>query len=260
MRRGAFLLYATVVCPIRWDQPPLDCGGLLPFALEGVMLKIIKNDKDSKILIMTPLLKTETITHKISKETERSIKRNEIPYTWATYSGSGKHAANVQNGLDEYQNRYPLPPYILILDDDIILGRYFLDRMFACLQKTEDYIGFAYCPFEYWGHINVKFPPMPYDIEKLVNGNYISSNSLYKTKVVLEVGGFVIQEKYHRLSDWAFFLKLFKAGYIGKLCEKTSFVAISKPSDISAQGHEEFNKTKEDIYQDFILPMKEGKK
>lgn len=215
------------------------------------MLKIIRQDKNPKILVATPLL----TGHKISKETLHSIKRNEISYVWASYESQAKHSANVQNLIDEFSNKYSLPPYIFVLDDDIILGRYLLDRMFECLYKTADMIAFAYCPFSYSGHINISFPPIEYDIEKLKRGNYISSNSLYRAEAIKKVGGFVIEEKYQRLSDHAMFLKLFRYGYIGKLYDKTAFTAISKKTDISAGSTEEYQKTFQLIQEDFIKPI-----
>jgi len=215
------------------------------------MLKIIHEDKEPKILVITPLL----TGHTISKDTKNSIKRNEIPYIWVSYTGDGKHAKNVQNGLDTFINKYPIPKYIQILDRDIILGRFFLDRMYEALVNTKEDIGFTYCPFEYRGFINIQFPPQKYDIERLLVGNYISSNSLYKTEVINKVKGFVVQEIYHRLSDWAMFLKLYYYGYIGTLCDKTQFTAVSTKDDISAGSREEFEKTAKLIRIDFGRPI-----
>jgi hypothetical protein len=221
------------------------------------MLKIVRNDKNSQILVITPLLKNEKVEHKISRDTENSIKRNDVPFIWVTYSGAGKHATNIQNLLDAYQNKYPIPPYIQVLDCDIILGRHFLDRMYEKIIKSKDDVGFVYSPFQYQGHVNISFPPMKYDIEKLVMGNYISSNSLYKYEAIKAVKGFVTQEIYHRLSDWAMFLKMYYYGYIGELCESTSFVAISTKDDISAGTSEEFLRTKNLIHEDFVRPILE---
>jgi hypothetical protein len=209
--------------------------------------------------VITPLFEG----HEISNETKQSIKRNDsTSYTWISFTGLGKHAFNVQRGLEEYitlSEKYPkkyiIPEYMMILDRDIILGRYYIDRMLECIKGTPDNIGFVYSPFEYKGYINIKFPVINYDINRLMMGNYISSNSLYKLKMVRDVGGFITDEKYHRLSDWAFFLKAYKNGYVGKSCANAFFTAISTENDISAGSKEEYNKTRVEVYKDFIKPL-----
>jgi len=216
------------------------------------MLKILKEHKNPEILVMTPL----GPDRKISTETRTSIKRNDIPFTWASFEGDGKHAANVQSGLEAYLAKYrTLPKFFQIIDDDIILGRHMLDRLHSKIIDTPQMIAFVFCPFSYRGHINVSFPAQVYDINKLLTNNYISSNSLYKSEVLMSVGGFVTEYKYHRLSDWAMWLGLFRQGYAGVLCDTTSFVAISKPTDISAGSIEEYETTRNLIINDFARPL-----
>jgi len=218
------------------------------------MLKIIKEaKKPPKILIITPLL----TGHTISNDTKTSIKRNDgTLYTWASYEGPGKHAKNVQNGLDAYIATVKTsPPYCMILDRDIDLGRHFIDRMIECIEGTADNIGFVFSPFEYKGYVNAKFGPLEYNINRLMVGNYISSNSLYKMEAVRKVNGFVTEEKYHRLSDWAMWLKMYRAGYIGKLCPNAYFTAISNKEDISAGSMEEYAATKKEVFETFIKPI-----
>ena len=213
-------------------------------------LKILHEDKNAKILIVTALY----TGHAVSGETKTTIRRNKTPYIWISYMSDGKHATNVQKAISAYRKKVGgiIPPYIFVLDRDIICGRHMLDKMINVLGKADKNIGFCYCPFEYSGHINIKFPPMEYDINTLVHGNYISSNSLYKTSMVERVGGFVVEEKYHRMSDWAFFIKSFTYGYIGKLCPDASFIAMSTAQDISAGSNEEYINTKKLIQSDFI--------
>lgn len=216
-------------------------------------LKILQSDKNSKILVVTALYSG----HTISGETKTTIRRNKTPYTWISYMSDGKHATNVQKAISAYRKRVGgiIPPYIFVLDRDIICGRHMLDKMINVLGKSDKNIGFCYCPFEYTGHINMKFPPIEYDINKLIQGNYISSNSLYKTSMVERVGGFVVDEEYHRLSDWSMWLKCYKFGYIGKLCADTSFVAMSTKDDISAGSNAEFSTTRELVVERYIKPI-----
>lgn len=215
------------------------------------MLKIICENKNSNLLIVTPLL----TGHKVSKETQNSIKRNKISYTWISYESDGKHAFNVQKGIDLYEKNNKLPDYIVVLDNDITLGRNHIDRMMSVVEKSSNKIGYIYCPFEYRGFINVKFPPMEFDVNRLLRSNYISSNSLYKTSMIKQVGGFIVDEDTHRLSDWAMWLKCLKFGYIGKLCSNTSFVAISTERSISSGGNDEYIRTVKLLNERYILPL-----
>lgn len=220
------------------------------------MLKVLKQGKSKELLVITPLF----TGHKISSETKTSIKKNNIDFTWISYEGSGKHASNVQAGLDQFKKQFNfLPKYIQIIDRDIILSRNMLDKLYDTIQrssvKSNHKCAFSYCPFSYKGYINITFPPILYDIDKLLKKNYISSNSMYLTAAVEDVGGFVTNEKYHRTSDWAMFLKLYLNGYIGSLCANTSFIAMSTKNDISAGSNEEYHLTQQLIYRDFIVPI-----
>jgi len=216
------------------------------------MISIIKDCIDPLILIISPLLPE----HQISHETKLSIKSNKIKYKWISFSSNRKHAANVQAGLDEYKSQFgKLPEYIQVLDRDIICGRKMLDRLYNHLIKQPENVGFSYCSFAYKGFINVSFPPMKYDINKLRVNNYISSNSLYRIKAIEDVGGFVMEEDIHRLSDWAMWLKMYNHGYIGSICYDTSFIAMSTKDDISAGKMDEFITTKKLIYERYIHPF-----
>lgn len=223
------------------------------------MLKILRKSKNKELLVITPLLKTDTISHSISKKTKETIKNNNIDFIWVSFEGPYKHATNVQNGIEQFKKQFGfLPKYIQILDRDIILSKNMLDKLHDTIKKASinDYrYAFSFCPFEYKGYINIKFPPKEYNINILLNNNYISSNSMYVTDAIEKVGGFVTDERVHRTSDWAMFLKLYKYGFIGKLCENTSFVAVSTKNDISAGSNDEFIKTRKLIYENYILPM-----
>jgi len=216
------------------------------------MIKVIKDCKNPLILIITPLLPE----HDISFETKQSIKSNKSQYKWISFASNKKHAANVQAGLDEYKSQYGvLPEYIQILDRDIICGRKMIDRLYKCLVDLPDNIGYSYCSFEYKGYINLSFPPMKFDIERLKKGNYISSCSLYKTKAIEDVGGFVTDFDTNRLSDWALFLKLAIHNYIGRICYDTSFIAMSTEKDISAGSLIEYQIAKKIIQERYISKL-----
>lgn len=216
-------------------------------------MKILYTDKDPQILVITPLL----TGHSISGETKTTLKRNKVPLVWASYMSDGKHAFNVQHGLQSYRKYTSgkVPPYLFVLDRDIVMGRHMLDRMLKLLHTTPKTVGWCYVPFEYSGHINVRFPSQPFDVNRLLHGNYISSNSLYKMEMIDRVGGFVTEEEVHRLSDWAMWLKCIRFGYSGILCPDTSFVAISTPNDISSGSNEEYQQTHRRVVEQFVTPL-----
>ena len=221
-------------------------------------MKIIRQDKDSKVLVVTPLLPN----HKISKDTKKTIKRNKVPFTWITSEGHNNIPVNVENGLNDYRKKFHkhLPLYILPLDRDIILGRSMIDRMVAVLDILPDEIAYTYANFEFKGAIDKKFPAKPFDINALVFNNYISSNSLIKIKYLDAIGGFVKDNKYKRLLDWCLWLKFYQHGYIGMPTPNANFIALSTPNDISAGTQEDFELKRKRVLEDFVKPIMEKAK
>jgi hypothetical protein len=220
-------------------------------------MNIICENKNSKVLVITPLLPG----HKISKETKKTIKRNNIPFTWISYEGNNNIPTNVQNGLNEYRKcSKSLPTCILPLDRDIVLGRNMIDRMFIAMSILPEEVAYVYVNFEFKGTVNKQFPAQAFDINKLVFNNYISSNSLIRLKCLDAVGGFVTDDKYKRLLDWCMWLKFYQHGYIGMPCPIAKFVAISSENDISAGTAEDFELKRRRVMTDFVNPIIEKAK
>jgi hypothetical protein len=142
----------------------------------------------------------------------------------------------------------------MMVDRDIEAGRGLLDKLYYTLDGTQDHIGYSYANFEFKGHVNVKFPANKFDINKLVLGNYISSNSMFKSNVIEQVG-LVTNDIYKRLLDYAFLLKCFGNGYIGIPCINANFIAHSNENDISAGSNEDYNNKYKRVYKDFIKPL-----
>ena len=214
-------------------------------------MKIISKQANPVILIVTPLF----TGHTIYKECSRSLKRNDTPFDWISFEGKNEKPKNIQLAIDEYRHINKLPQYIQVLDRDIICGRHMLDRLYDTLKDTDSSIGFAYCPFEFKGHVNMKIPPLEYDINRLIKGNYISGNSLFKTDVLLNVDGFNAEQYLHRLNDWAIFLRLYREGYAGILCKNAYFTAISKENDISSGSNEEYVIFHKYVVDKYVKPL-----
>lgn len=214
-------------------------------------IKILKQDKESKILVVTPLLPG----HKISKDTKITLKRNKTPFTWLSSMGNNNIPTNAQLGINWYERKYNmLPEYYLMCDNDIVLSRKSLDKLYDKLKSSPPHIGYTYASFEYKGHVNKKFPAIQFDINRLVKANYISSNSLFKMSVIKKVG-LVTDEFYKRLLDWAFLLKCYGQGYMGLGCPEASFVAVSSTSDVSAGDNQDYAIKSKRVYNNFIKPL-----
>jgi hypothetical protein len=213
-------------------------------------IKKIKEEKNPELLVITPLLPG----HKISKDTKKTIKRNDLKFEWIASEGPYNIPTNVWNGITEYRYKKRLPKYYIMIDNDIILGRHMLDRLYKNLKNTDPNVAFAYASFEFKGHINHKFPAIAYDLDRLVKGNYISSNSMFKSDIVMNVG-LVKDDKYVRLLDWAFLLKLAGKGYYGVNVPSANFIAVSSEKDISARSDEDYKEKSKLVYFDFIKPL-----
>ena len=220
-------------------------------------IKIIHEDENPEVLVVTPLWPE----HKISKETKTSIKRNKIKKLWISSEGPNNIPMNAKYGLLwANQMKYDIPFYIMI-DRDITLGRYMLDRMAKNLMdnhRKQSRVVYTYANFEFKGHVNKKFPCQPFDINKLMQGNYISSNSMFFTSIVNEIG-LVTDDHFKRLLDWCFLLKLFYYDYIGTSCPSASFIAHSTKEDISAGSPQDYWVKQQRVMEYFIKPILEDK-
>lgn len=215
------------------------------------MIKIIQETKNPEILLVTPLLPG----HKLSGITKKTLKRNKVPFAWILSEGNQNIPKNALEGILWYKNKYgKLPPYYMMIDRDIEAGRGLLDRLHARLDETGLNIGFAYATFQFKGHVNHDFPAIPYDINRLIQCNYISSNSMWKSSVIEHVG-LVTDDQYKRLLDWAFLLKAFKYGYVGVPEHKAWFIAHSTKDDISAGDNKDYQVKYQRVWQDFIQPL-----
>jgi len=214
-------------------------------------IKILKQDKGSEILVVTPLLPG----HKISKETRVTLKRNKTPITWLSSMGNNNIPTNAQLGINWYKRKYSNSlNFYMMLDNDITLGRKAIDKLYDKLKSSPPHIGYSYASFKYEGHINKEFPAVPFNINRLVKANYISSNSLFKMDVIENVG-LITDEFYKRLLDWAFLLKCYGQGFMGVPVPEASFKAISSINDVSAGSDQDYKIKSRRVYESFIKPI-----
>lgn len=209
------------------------------------MLELIKNCKNPEILVITPL----RVSDKISKETKISIKRNKVNFIWYSYSSNNNVAKNFSLALNEIKQIISLPKYTIKIDNDTEWNRNTLDKLYNELEKSDKNVAYSYCGFEYYGSINYKFPVSSFDSNRLRQNNYISSNSLFKTKVLEDIP-LITDDKYKRLLDWATYLNLLNHGYIG-VPSDGYFKAKSSKNSISAGSQEDFQIKRERVINDF---------
>jgi hypothetical protein len=222
------------------------------------MLRFIKEARNPELLVVTPLLINSTNKHKLSRDTKVGLLRNDINFAWITYESNGSTSKNYALGIKAYRDKYFTPKYTILIDKDVVPARHMLDDMYGLLKKTDNKTAFCYCNFEFKGTVNKKFYHIPYDPLTLIQGNYISSNSMIKLDKLDEIDGVVTDKKYDRLSDWALWLSFLSYGYYGVLCDNTSFVDISNKTSVSSGSQEEYKHTHELVIRDFIDPLTDG--
>jgi hypothetical protein len=214
-------------------------------------ISVVKECENPEILILTPLLPT----HKLSNITKKTIKRNNVSFYWITCSNNQNIPKNHMDGIKWYKQNYgKLPPYIQFVDRDIEVGRGLLDRLHKKLDKSPKNVGYCYATFKFKGYINHDFPAIPFDINRLLQSNYISSNSLFRSYIIENIG-LVTDDKYKRLLDWAFLLKCFRNGYIGVPEPNAWFIAHSTEKDVSAGSQDDYRLKYTRVYNDFIIPI-----
>lgn len=204
--------------------------------------------ENPEILVITPLRETDSI----SIETLKSLSKTRVSFHWISYKSSDSCPGNAQRGLEEYQNRYSLPKYIIKLDNDVSLNEYFLDKLYLVLEDAGKNISYCYPNLSYYGRINLKIPAKDFSKKELKKGNYITSNSLIKSKDLLEIGGFVRDKEYIRLADWALWLTFLNKDKIGIPCKEAFLSSPITENSISAGSREEYIRVKNRIEKDLI--------
>jgi hypothetical protein len=165
--------------------------------------------------------------------------------------GDGNPCKNTQKAFNIYRGDNTIPPYVIKIDNDITASRGMLDEMFLTLEKSSKNEAYCYCSFEFQGYINLGFPAIPFDPDKLRANNYISSCSLINTKRLLEVGMWVTDDKGFRLLDWALWLRFLKRNYIGVPTPKASFVATTSESSVSSRGILDYQDKRKWVLENF---------
>ncbi len=214
-------------------------------------IRVIKSTKFPDVLVITPLLPG----HYVSKDTKKTIKRNNLKYFWISSEGKNNIPINYEEGLAWASKNIGKPiKYSIMIDNDIIMARGMLDRLYKKLEQSDDNVAFSYASFEFKGAVNAQFPADPFNLSRLIKANYISSNSMFKIDVIKKVG-LVTDDKYKRLLDWAFLLKCASHGFVGEPEPRARFIAKSEPNSISAGSNQDYQIKSKRVFEDFIKPF-----
>lgn len=216
------------------------------------MIEFIIKDDNPQVLIITPLRPKD----KISDETFNTIGKTNLPVHWITLQGEQNPYKNFNTALGLYLRSHKPPNYLIKVDNDIKADIVMLEMMKETLDKSSKNIAYTYCSFEFTGVIKAKFNAIPFNPEKLMIHNYISSISMMKLYDLRIIGGTVDDDKYFRLLDWALWLKFLYHGFIGKPTYNVSFEAYAGPNSISAGSAEDYKIKAQHIMEDFIVPLR----
>jgi hypothetical protein len=198
------------------------------------------------ISIISPLY----IDDRVSNDTLSSITKNNTSYNWISVESKNNTMKNFEIGINYLKEKDLLADYVIKIDNDTIWEPHTLDYLIYTLKNTQENICYSYCSFKYEGYINIKFPAIKFNSEKLKQGNYISSNSLFKSSIFNKIN-LVIDDKYKRLLDWAYYLKLLNNGYYG-IASPGFFIAKSSKKSISASSKEDYKIKFNRVIKDFL--------
>lgn len=129
--------------------------------------------------------------------------------------GNNNIPTNTQLGLLEYEKQFTPAKYVIKVDNDIDAKPNFLDSLYHTLDTSENNIAYSYCSFSFVNESQrIFFKAIDFNRDKLLKSNYISSVSMIKVNLLKKIGGFVCDEKYVRLLDYALWLTFLRNNYI----------------------------------------------
>jgi len=112
-------------------------------------------------------------------------------------------------------------PYVFFCDDDILLAADYFKKLYDLLQKNPNK---AYAYTGYYGIVmhpethplknNFQIPSIPFNAERLRQGNFISTMSLVRREAFPR-----FDESLKRLQDWDLWLTMLENGHEGVLLE-----------------------------------------
>jgi len=137
-------------------------------------------------------------------------------------------------------------PFVFFCDDDILLRKDSLENLFKLLEKHPDkayaytgYHGIVLHPHTHPMRGNFKIPSIPFNGERLKQGNFISTMSLIRRECLPKPKPF--DESLKRLQDWDLWLTMLANGHEGIMLpdEKNMYFAYYLDEGITSNGNNE---------------------
>jgi len=216
------------------------------------MIKFLLQQTNPQLLIITPLKKGD----KVSTETYKSVGITNVASDWIIYEDNQNPYKNFDDALRLYLLTHNIPKYIIKMDNDIVVQETMLEQMVETLEGSQEMVAYTYCDFSFTGAVNMEFKANKFDINQLLQSNYISSISMMKSSHLKDIGGVVTDDKYFRLLDWALWLKFLLNGKVGEPTPNTSFVAYASSKSVSAGTPEDYKKKAQLVMEDFVVPIR----
>jgi glycosyltransferase involved in cell wall biosynthesis len=135
-------------------------------------------------------------------------------------------------------------PYVFFCDDDILLPANYLERMMKLLKDNPTkayaytgYHGIVLHPHTHPMRGNFKIPSLPFNAERLKQGNYISTMALVRRECLPKPKPF--DESLKRLQDWDLWLTMLENGHEGILLPNSEYFAYYLDEGITSNNNNE---------------------
>lgn len=121
---------------------------------------------------------------------------------------------------------------VIFLDGDLLLQSNMLGRM---EQELEDHpeASFVYSHYDRTGAVAGKVVAKPWSLNTLKGGNYVSPMAMARRA---DLPSPCFDPELARYEDWDLWLRMGKAGKVGRLIDETLFTACYRPGDLSSAG------------------------
>jgi len=134
-------------------------------------------------------------------------------------------------------------PFVFFCDNDIILPKNHLENLYNALKNNlnvsyaySGYVGIVIDPSNHPIKNNFTIPTIPFNPERLRQGNYISTMALIRREAFP-----MFDENLKRLQDYDLYLTMMKCGNIGIAVENNEFYAYYLDAGITSDTNSEID-------------------
>jgi len=138
--------------------------------------------------------------------------------------------------------------YYLPLDADDKISPDYFKKALPLLEANKD-LGFIYVNTVYFDKVSSKIiPSLPYNFFRLIQANYISYCSLFRTSAYFDCGGYDLNNR-HYFEDYQLYIKYGRRGWYGKhLAEPLFYYRVHPESSMQTERTKEMGQ----VYNAYI--------